>query len=289
MGDSVQLDDFPYVHMMRRVDEELEKAGEKHLYFPSPDKPFHDPCSWGTLIHLLNEDFEDLLAKKIEKTASAATLLFDRFDRAAAKSGAKARVASLPESSRRRIADALEREARDMLDGKQKGYPDTLEGKTVVIEFARGGPHGASMPLSAPLGYLYSVGELSAKILERAAILYVWVTPEESRRKNRERGDPNDPGSILHHCVPIDVMMNDYGCDDMDWLEANSDRKGTITIPAHGKEFRIPIARFDNRKDKTSFLREDEKRWNPAEVQDIHRSMKEGLDRLMVAWKERNR
>lgn len=111
-------------------------------------------------------------------------------------------------------------------------------------------------------------------------ILYIWVTPEESRRKNDARTDPNDPGSILHHGVPLDVMMNDYGCDDMDWLEARADIKGTVTIEAHNTKFNIPVARFDNRVDKTSFLRDDEKKWQPKDVKIVHDGLKSALDRL---------
>jgi hypothetical protein len=195
-------------------------------------------------------------------------------------------VGRLSGDVRRRIADALEKESRELLASKQGGYPDTLSGKTIVIEFARGGPDKSSMPLPAPLGYRYSLSQLSKSILEKSAILYVWVTPEESRRKNRERGDPNDPGSILHHSVPIDVMMNDYGCDDMDWLEANSGVPGTVEVLADGKKFLVPVARFDNRKDKTSFLREDAAKWNPEQVRDIHDNMKDAFSRLMSVWQK---
>ena len=85
-----------------------------------------------------------------------------------------------------------------MLKEKQDAYPDSFDGKTIIIECARGGPDGASMPLTGSDGYQYSLPMFCPEILENAAILYIWVTPEESRRKNADRADPNDPGSNLH-------------------------------------------------------------------------------------------
>jgi len=189
--------------------------------------------------------------------------------------------------ARAEVAKALEAEARAMLDEKVKGYPASLDGKTLVIEFARGGPQGSSMPLRDPLGYEASLARLAPAILERATILYVWVTPEESRRKNAARANPDDPGSILHHGVPIEVMLNDYGCDDMDWLEAHSERAGTLAVRAHGRTFHLPIARFDNRVDKTSFVRADRAAWRAEDVRALHAGLKGALDKLAAAPKGR--
>lgn len=280
IGANLQLDDFPYVHMMRRADDELAKLGKNRVFFKSGDKPFIDPKDWGTLIHLLNEDYRDLMGKNIVKADSAADLLMRRIDKAGEKAKIAPRLAALDKDAWAKVAAALEPEARAMLDEKHAAYPASFEGKTIVVEAARGGPHGSAMPLAAPFGYQYSLGEFAPEILKRAVLLYVWVTPEESRRKNTARTDPNDPGSILHHGVPMDVMMNDYGCDDMDYLEKISEVPGTITITAQGQKFHIPVGRFDNRVDKTSFLRAEKKDWDPKMVADVTNGIKAATDKL---------
>ena len=283
LGPTVQLDDYPYVHMMRRVSQELRKRGGDGIFFDSDELPMKQPLDWGTLIELLNEDFDDLVHRRRPAPAGAAEWLLDRFDRARVKVGAPAALAALPAARRAELLEALEGEAADLLRNKNEGVPDSLEGRTVVIEAARGGPEGATMPLPAPLGYRYSIGALSDEILSRAAILYVWVTPEESRRKNRERTDPNDPGSILHHGVPGAVMFGDYGCDDMDWLIRHSGRPDTVRIETRGKLFYLPIARLDNRVDKTTFVRADRSAWKPADVAALHSGLQKAFERLARA------
>jgi hypothetical protein len=280
IGANLQLDDFPYVHMMRRADDELARLGLGRVFFKSGDRPFQNTKDWGTLIHLLNEDYHDLMEKRVVKADSAAELLMRRVDKAGEKAKISPRFAELDKASRAAVAAALEKEARAMLDEKHVAYPVSFEGKTIVMEAARGGPDKSACPLPAPLGYQYSLGEMDPEILKRAVILYVWVTPEESRRKNTARTNPDDPGSILHHGVPMEVMLNDYGCDDMDWLEKNSEVPGTITVTSRGQKFHLPIGRFDNRVDKTSFLRSEKKDWDPEMVSGVTAGIRSATDKL---------
>ena len=81
IGENLQLDDFPYVHMMRRIDNELQAMGHARVFYPG-EEPFIDGRDWGTLCCLLNEDYHDLLNRNVQKPDSAAQLLFDRYDRA---------------------------------------------------------------------------------------------------------------------------------------------------------------------------------------------------------------
>jgi len=281
LGPTVQLDDYPYVHMMRRVSQELRKLGRDGVFFDSDDLPMKEPLDWGTLIELLNEDFDDLVQRRHAAPASASEWLLDRFDAARARVGAEPVLGKLPAEARAALVRALAKESANLLRDKNAGVPDSLEGRTVVMEFARGGPDGATPPLPTPLGYRYSLATLSDAILARSAILYVWVTPEESRRKNRERTDPKDPGSILHHGVPIAVMMGDYGCDDMAWLIEQSGRPDTVRVETRGQTYLLPLGRFDNRVDKTTFARADREAWKPADVAALRAGIKEALDRLV--------
>jgi hypothetical protein len=294
MGKTLQLDDYPYVHMMHRIDDELAARGHSYIFYKGPHRPFQDDLEWGTLVELLNEDYADLLARKEAKPISAAQLLFDRLDAARAKVGLKAELEQLPYRLRCDVAEALEEEAARELEIKNKVCAQDRNGKTVVLEAARGGPNGAAFPLTPPHGYAYLFSCLSEEILDRTAILYVWVTPEESRRKNIERGKPSGQGSILHHSVPAEVMLGQYGCDDMEYLIECSDKKDTVKVErlvtqtaqdgTEGYEMKtwyLPVARFDNREDLTSFIRKPRDKWGEAETQKLHLGLKEAFARLV--------
>jgi hypothetical protein len=280
LGHTVQLDDFPYVHLMRRISQEQVARGHEGTFFVSDALPFREPRDWGTLIELLNEDYADVIAKRRPAPESAAEWIFDRLDAARAKVGAVPALGQLPADLRREIAAAIEAEAADLLRNKVAEIPDSLDGKTVLFEFARGGAAGSTMPLPAPYGYQYSLSCLSPDILSQASILYIWVTPEESRRKNEERADPDDPGSILHHGVPLAVMYGDYGCDDMAYLLEQSDQPDTALVSAHGTAYHLPLGRFDNRVDKTTFIREDEAQWNTQDVAALREGLQEAFGQL---------
>lgn len=279
IGANLQLDDFPYVHMMRRIDNELQAMGEERIYYPG-EEPFTDGRDWGTLCALLNEDYHDLLNRSVVQPDSAAELLFERLDRAAQVAGLPPRMSLLREDIRKKLASVLEAESRAMLEEKQGQYPESFENRTIIIECARGGPDGAAMPLTGTFGYQYSLPMFCPEILERAAVLYIWVTPEESRRKNADRADPNDPGSNLHHGVPLAVMLGDYGCDDMEYLLAHSEKPDTLTVNAYGKTWHLPIGVFDNRVDKTSFLRETPDRWDAEEVEEVTAAIRKATDTM---------
>lgn len=287
IGDTIHLDDFPYVYLMRKIDSLLEKNNYPRIFSDSEESPFKDPRDWGTLIHLLNEDYCDLLSEKIVISTSYTKALFGRIDNAGSKVHIPRRLASLPNRAIEEIEVELEGEVRKLFDDKVASCIDSLEGKTVIIEFARGGAQGSSLPLKPPFGYQYSLMQLADEILEKSVVLYNWVTPEESRRKNSDRADPKNPGSILHHGVPMEVMLKEYGTDDAKWLEDNSDLQGTVTIKKGSKDFRIPIAFFDNRNDKTTFLRQDTSLWDKDNVEEISKTLKSALDKLYMLSKQK--
>jgi len=272
---SVQLDDYPYVHLMRRISAELASLGEDPVFFATSRDGWLEPRDWGTLIHLLNGDFA-ALTSPID--TSGGDGLLDRLDAARRAVGAPAHFAGMPADVRRALCAAIADEAVEI-----PRVADTSR-HTVVIEFARGGPEGAGLPLSAPHGYGYSLGQLSAPILESAAILYVWVDPAESRERNRERARPGPDGdaSILHHGVPETVMRDEYGIDDIDWLMEHSERPGTVTVVAHGRRFYLPTVVFDNRVDRTSFLRADPPDWNPERLEELRQALFDGFAQLAL-------
>lgn len=290
IGQTLQLDDYPYVHFMHRIDDELVKQGQRAVFYKGPQRPFQDEWTWAALIELLNEDYDDLMAGRTHAPASAAQLLFDRMDRANAKVGLPENLGLVPYRARARIAAAMEAECVADLDARNAQAKQDKTGRTVVIEAARGGPNGAGFPLTPPVGYATAFQTLSERILEKAAVLYIQVDPAESRRKNIERGRPDGAGSILHHSVPMEVMLGQYGCDDMAYQLAQSGKADTIKVERifeekgkyRARTFGLPVAFFDNRGDKTTFVREEMAKWKPTEVAAIHGELKTAMGKLVA-------
>jgi hypothetical protein len=280
LGPAIQLDDFPYVHFLRRIDESLEAAGRPRIFFGSPTKSFRDPRDWGTLIELLNEDFASLGNHTLPRPPSAAYYLFDRLDAARQRMGLHAELVRLNTRLRADLAMAVEPDADRIVKELRRAAAIPLEGRTVIIEIARGGAEGARMPLSPPHGYGAALARFSEEILRRAAVLYVWITPEESRRRNRERLDPGDPETVLHHGIPDEVMRQEYGSDDVDWLLSISETPDRIRIPSREGTFSVPLVRFDNRADRTSFLREDPSTWSENDLERLHVPLRTAFERL---------
>jgi hypothetical protein len=287
LGPTAQLDDYPYVHLMHRIDDELAAVGLRNVYYKGPTRPFQDDWSWAVLIELLNEDFDNLVHRRQIEVPSAAQHLFDRLDRAHAKVGLPQPLGDVPWRLRVRIGEALESECRAELDAQNRQSAAGREGKTIVIEAARGGPNGAAFPLMPPHGYDTAFQWLSPAILERASVLYVQVDPAESRRKNIERGRPDGQGSILHHSVPMEVMLGQYGTDDMGWLLTQSDRPGTIRVErvvASGdryttRVFHLPFGKLDNREDLTTFVRAPREAWKADDVKRLHDGLRAAFRR----------
>lgn len=285
MGPTLQLDDYPYVHLMHRIDDELLANGWKYAYYKGPNRPFQDDMEWQALIELLNEDYDDLINKREVHVPSAAQWIMDRFDAAHAKVELPQPMGEVPYRIRKKVAEAIEKECTDLLADRNKQNQIDRAGHTIVIEAARGGPNGAGFPLTPPQGYGAAFQQLSPQILERAGILYIWVDPQESRRKNIERGQPDGQGSILHHSVPMEVMLGEYGCDDMEYLMKQSDRPNTVRVERIVREgnaykaraYYMPVGRFDNRKDKTSFVRAGKANWKKEDVAAIHGGLAEAL------------
>ncbi len=289
MGPTLQLDDYPYVHFMHRIDDELMANGHPYLFYKGPNRPFQDDWTWATLIELLNEDYDDLRKGRQHAPASAAQLLFDRIDAARVKGQQLPVMGEIPYRIRMKVAEAMEAECREDLEARNRQAALGTEGRTIVIEAARGGANGSAFPIIPPHGYWSAFQQLSPQILERAAVLYIWVDPCESRRKNIARGLPDGQGSILHHSVPMEVMLAHYGTDDMGWLIEQSDRPDAVKVERIVEEggrfvnrtYYLPAARFDNRQDKTTFVRKPKDQWQPEEVKAMHGELSRALQTLL--------
>jgi hypothetical protein len=261
------------------LDHEIMEAGDRPVFFDGGRGRMLEPRDWGTLARLLAQDYAALGSTGVEHEHPLAHLL-DRFDHAREDVGARPVTESIRGETLDRLSKRLDDKIGTFLDELRNTLAVYTPGSTVVAEFARGGPEGAGFPLPAPHGYGYTLPHLGLDMLERSRILYVWVTPDESRKRNLERAGPGpeEEASVLHHRVPDIVMRRDYGTDDLLWLADQSG--GRITVEGMGRTARIPVGVFDNRADYTSFLRADQNTWPPARIQAIHGRLTDVFDEL---------
>lgn len=289
MGPTLQLDDYPYVHLQLCVDEALVALGEPRVYHHADpaggrNGPYFEPLDIAALSYLLADDYHELLAGHAPIPDDPARHLLARFDAASVKAGASAKIAPLRPAVQDAIAAALAEDAAELYAEKAANCPADRSDKTIVIEFARGGPATGGFPLPPGFGYADALPRLSDELLERAAILYIWVEPAESRRKNRARARPDGHGSILFHGTPEAVMHGEYADCDMAWLLENAEIPGTVTVRRGERVFHVPCARFDNRVDLTSFLRGDVTDWTDAECAAIQAGLEGPCSALWRSW-----
>ncbi len=108
---------------------------------------------------------------------------------------------------------------------------------TTILEFSRGKEHG---------GYASAFANLSQQVVEQLAILYVNVSWAESRRKNRQRFNPERPDSILEHGLSDDKLERLY--KENDWGEVSAADPHFIAIQGR----RVPYVVFENEDDVTT-------------------------------------
>jgi hypothetical protein len=282
LGQLVQIDDFPYVWIMRAVDAFRHSRALPPAYFLAADLPFSDAREWLALSLLLRWDFVEITRGALPRPRSAGTWLLDRIERARRSVGLPPAFRFTERKVRIELDESLAAEAAALIDERRPHL--AADGpQTLLVELARGGADWMRPPLPPPLGYAASLPMLGEEILGRAAVLHVRVSPAESSRRNLKRADPSHPGSVLGHSVPEIVMRQDYGVDDLAWLAARSDVPGTIRIPCGDRYFHLPIVTFENEPDLTSFARQAVNVWPRSKVEELYAELSESLERLAAA------
>ncbi|PIU22834.1 MAG: hypothetical protein COT13_06335, partial [Chloroflexi bacterium CG08_land_8_20_14_0_20_45_12] len=179
------------------------------------------------------------------------------------RAGARMKLGRLPSDVRKLLASHVAVSAESKMQKLSKSCRRDISGKnkTAIIEFSRGADASLPLPLDPPFGYRFALSRLNPDILKKASILYINVSPEESRRRNAERAvlPPGCTDTTLFHGVPTEVMLRDYGRDDfMAMCDLVPGKLGsTVQLQAHGRLNSIPAGIFNNDDDLTSFIRKN--------------------------------
>ena len=119
---------------------------------------------------------------------------------------------------------------------KYLSNPAFYEDGTLLIEFARGRDDG----------FRESLERFLPQILERAAILYIKVSFEESYRRNSSRYKPGQEESTLFHKVPDRDMLGFFRTNDWDEITAGAP-DGWLKIGG----VRVPFVSMSNEPEST--------------------------------------
>ena len=299
LGDSrTQVDDYPYVDALEKIDAICNQTLGKTVFKDPNTRLFFSGYEWGVLTYLINEDYLDIkkLDKKIPKAYEDDPVkwLFKRYDDASEKTGKiPRRFEELEKNTDKEKFQEFKKKCFDvcntLLHDKYDNIPESLDGKTIIFEFSRGGAKGSTFPLKEPYGYEYTLSLFDDEILNNANILYIWVTPEQSFQKNKQREKEGLQGKSqtvstqlsLNHGVPDSVMNNEYGLDDFEYLINLSKNGKYLPIKKSGKEFKVKAGRLDNRSDLTSDFRKPQKEWTKEQISKMTEAMKKAFDALL--------
>jgi hypothetical protein len=299
LGDSrTQVDDYPYVDALEKIDAICNQTLGKTVFKDPNTRLFFSGYEWGVLTYLINEDYLDIkkLDKKIPKEYEDDPVkwLFKRYDDASEKTGKiPRRFEELEKNTDKEKFQEFKKKCFDvcntLLHDKYDNIPESLDGKTIIFEFSRGGAKGSTFPLKEPYGYEYTLSLFDDEILNNANILYIWVTPEQSFQKNKQREKEGLQGKSqtvstqlsLNHGVPDSVMNNEYGLDDFEYLINLSKSGKYLPIKKNGKEFKVKAGRLDNRNDLTSDFRKPQKEWTKEQIAKMTEAMKKAFDALL--------
>ena len=295
---STQVDDYPYVDALEKIDVFCYEILGKTIFKNRETRLFLNEYEWGALTYLINDDYLDI--KKLDKTipkeyeADPVKWLFKRYDDAGEKTGhIPRRFEELEKNTEKEKFEEFKKKCFDLcntlLHDKYNNIPDSLDGKTIIFEFSRGGAKDSTFPLQAPKGYEDTLSLFDDEILNNANILYIWVTPEQSFNKNKQRELEGLQGKSqtvstqlsLNHGVPDSVMINEYGTDDFEYLISLSTNGKYIPIKKNGKEFKVKVGRLDNRNDLTSDFRKPQNEWTKEQIEKMTEAMKKAFDGLI--------
>ena len=299
LGDSTtQVDDYPYVDALEKIDVFCKETLGTTIFKDPNTRLFLYGYEWGTLTYLINDDYLDIkkLDNKIPKEYEEDPVkwLFKRYDDASEKTGKiPRRFEELEKKTEKEKFEEFKKKCFDLcnnlLHDKYNNIPNSLEGKTIILEFSRGSAKDSKFQLEPPNGYEYTLSLFDDDILNNANILYIWVTPEQSFNKNKQRELEGLQGKSqtvstqlsLNHGVPDSVMINEYGTDDFEYLINLSSNGKYIPIKKNGKEFKVKAGRLDNRNDLTSDFRKPQKDWTKEQIGKMTEAMKKAFDALI--------
>lgn len=130
-----------------------------------------------------------------------------------------------------RLYDFLIEKINYELEKKFKSNPEFHKDKTLLIEFSRGLENA----------YDNALNRLSEKILKKAAVFYIKVSFEESKRRNNARYQEKLKHSVLAHKVPDEEMDEYYYTDDWDKITGGKE-SGYLTLCG----IRVPFVTMNN-------------------------------------------